>query len=111
MHEGEEEEEEEEDDDDDDDDDDEDGGLKRHSSLDFYFSLSLLPSFFAFLASFFSLTGHSVGFILVGKVFRKAFRILAFIDESRGRWALEQHFQGNFSGQCYLDFCLFLRCP
>ena len=67
---------------------------------------------FTFLASlFFSFAGHLVGFILVGKVFRKAFRILAFTDESRGRWALEQHFQGNFSGQCYLDFCLFLRCP
>ena len=41
------------------------------------FSLSLLPSFFAFLASFFfSLAGHLVGFVLVGRVFRKAFRIL-----------------------------------
>ena len=36
----------------------------------------LLPSFFAFFASFFSLAGHLVGLILVGKVFRKAFRIL-----------------------------------
>ena len=41
-------------------------------SLDFYFSLSLLPSFFAFLASFFfSLAGHLVGFIMVGIVLGK----------------------------------------
>ena len=36
----------------------------------------LLPSFFAFLVSFFSFAGHLVGFILVGKVFRKAFMTL-----------------------------------
>ena len=66
------------------------------SSLDFYFSLSLLPSFFAFLASFFfSLAGHLVGFILVGIVFRKAFRILG-LGERKGRWAMEQDFHGDF---------------
>ena len=69
---------------------------KWHSSLDFYFSLSLLPSFFAFLASFFlSLAGHLVGFILVERVFRKAFRILG-LGESKGRWAKEQDFHGDF---------------
>ena len=53
--------------------------------LDFYFLLSLLPSFFAFLASFFfSLAGHLAGFILVGRVFRKAFRILG-LGERKGR--------------------------
>ena len=37
----------------------------------------LLPSFFAFLASFFfSFAGHLVGFNLVGKVFTKAFMTL-----------------------------------
>ena len=55
------------------------------SSLDFYFSLSLHPSFCAFLASFFfSLAGHLVGFVLVGRVFRKAFRILG-LGERKGR--------------------------
>ena len=40
-------------------------------------SLSLLPSFFTFFASFFfSFTGHLVDFILVGNAFRKAFRVL-----------------------------------
>ena len=68
----------------------------RHSSLDFYFSLSLLPSFFAFLASFFfSLAGHLVGFILVGRVFRKAVRILG-LGERKGRWVMEQDFHGDF---------------
>ena len=50
-------------------------GCSENKILGFksYFSLSLLPSFFAFLAScFFSLAGHLVGFILVGRVFRKA---------------------------------------
>ena len=54
--------------------------------------LSLLPSFFAFLASFFfSLAAHLAGFVLVGKVFRKAFRILG-LDERKGRWVMEQDF-------------------
>ena len=49
----------------------------------FRFLSSLL--FFAFLASFFfSLAGHLVGFSLVGRVFRKAFRILG-LDERKGR--------------------------
>ena len=64
--------------------------------LDLYFSLFLLPSFFAFLASFFfSLAGHLVGFILVGRVFRKAFRILG-LGERKGRWVMEQDFHGDF---------------
>ena len=54
------------------------------------FPLSLLPSFFCFSClAFFSLAGHLVGFILVGKVFRKAFRILG-LDERKGRWVMEQ---------------------
>ena len=44
---------------------------------------------------FFSLAGHLVGFILVGKVLRKAFRILG-LDERKGRWVVEQDFHGNF---------------
>ena len=62
---------------------------RSQSSLDFYLSLSILPSFFAFLASFFSLSGHLVGFILVGNVFRKAFKILG-LDERKGRWVMGQ---------------------
>ena len=56
-------------------------GLKVTAVLTFF---SLLPSFFAFLASFFFLAGHLVGFVLVGRVFRKAFRILA-LGEREGR--------------------------
>ena len=44
---------------------------------------------------FLSLAGHLVGFILVGKVFRKAFRILG-LDEKKGRWVVEQDCHGNF---------------
>ena len=53
------------------------------------FFLLFLPHFF------FSLAGHLVGFILVGKVFRKAFRILG-LDERKGRWVVEQDFRGHF---------------
>ena len=75
--------------------------------LDFYFSISLLPSFFAFLASFcFSFAGNLEGFILVGKCFRKAFRILG-LDERKGRWVEEQDFHGNFLVNGTLFFYLF----
>ena len=44
---------------------------------------------------FFSFAGHLVGFIWVGKVFRKAFRISG-LEERKGRWIVEQDFCGNF---------------
>ena len=54
------------------------------------------PLFFRFsYLIFFSLAGHLVGFILVKKVVRKAFRILG-LDERKGRWEVEQDFHGNF---------------
>ena len=54
------------------------------------------PLFFHFSCLiFFSLAGHLVGFILVGRVFRKAFRILG-LGERKGRWAMEQDFHGDF---------------
>ena len=55
------------------------------------------PLFNAFLASFFPFAGHLVGFILVGKVFRKAVRILG-LDERKGRWVVEQDFHEDFQG-------------
>ena len=36
-----------------------------------------------------------VGFILVEKVFRKAVQILG-LDERKGKWVVEQDFNGNF---------------
>ena len=66
-------------------------GFKSNTAV----SLSLLPSFFAFLASLFSFAGHSVGFILEGNFFRKAFRILG-LDERKGCRVVEQDFHGNF---------------
>ena len=54
------------------------------------------PLFFRFSCLiFFSLAGHLVGFILVGIVFRKAFRILG-LGERKGRWVMEQDFHGDF---------------
>ena len=50
-------------------------GMRRKQNFDF--SLSLLPSLFAFLVSFFfQLAGHLEGFILVGRVSEKPFIIL-----------------------------------
>ena len=61
------------------------GGLKvtqQSGLLLFAFSP---PLFFRFSCLiFFSLAGHFVGFILVGRVFRKAFRILG-LGERKGR--------------------------
>ena len=59
----------------------------------FRFLSSLLFSLFS--PDFFSLAGHLVGFIWVGRVFRKAFRILG-LGERKGRWAMEQEFHGDF---------------
>ena len=59
------------------------------------FAFSPSGSFIAFLALFFSFVGHLVGFILVGKVFRNAFRILGF-NENKGSLVVEQDFHGNF---------------
>ena len=54
------------------------------------------PLFFRFSRLiFFSLAGHLVGFVLLGRVFRKAFRILG-LGERKGRWAMEQDFHGDF---------------
>ena len=62
------------------------------------FTLRVLSSllFSLFLPHFFfSLAGHLVGFILVGRVFRKAFSILG-LGERKGRWVMEQDFRGDF---------------
>ena len=54
------------------------------------------PLFFCFSCLiFFSLAGHLVGFVLVGRVFGKAFRILG-LGERKGRWVMEQDFHGDF---------------
>ena len=75
--------------------------------FDFYFSLSLLPSFFAVLASFFfSFAEHLVGFILVEKVFWKAFRILV-LGERKCREAVKQDFHGNFQLNVAWFFAIF----
>ena len=50
-----------------------------------------------------------VVFILVGKDFRKGFRILE-LDKRRGRWVVEQDFHEIFRSMLH-GFCLFLRCP
>ena len=83
-------------------------GFKSDTAvLTFTFSLSLLPSFFAFLASFFlSLAGHLVGFILVERVFGKAFRILG-LGERKGRWAMEQDFHADFQVNLTWFFAFF----
>ena len=77
-------------------------GFKSDTAvLTFTFRFLLSPPFFAFFGLiFFSLAGHFVGFILVGKVFRKAFRILA-LDERKGRWVVEKDFHAIFRSMFY----------
>ena len=68
------------------------------------FDTAVLTFTFRFLSSlvfspflphfFFSLSGHLVGFILVGRVFGKAFRILG-LGERKARWAMERDFHGD----------------
>ena len=59
------------------------------------------PFFFRFSCLiFFSLAGHLVGFILVGNVFRKAFRILG-LGERKGRWVVDR------SGTRFIITCQF----
>ena len=83
-------------------------GMRRKQNFEIVFGfksdiavLTLLfafspPFFFRFSCLvFFSLAGHLVRFILVGRVFRKAFRILG-LGERKGRWVMEQDFQGDF---------------
>ena len=58
------------------------------------------PLFLLFLPHFFSFAGHLVGFILVGNVYRKAFRILG-LGERKGRWVVDRSgtiliLHGNF---------------
>ena len=42
----------------------------------------------------------------MGKVFRKAFRILG-LDKRKGRWAMEQDFHGNFQVNVAWFFAFF----
>ena len=63
--------------------------------MTFTFRFLSSPLFSLFLPHFFSLAGHLVGFVLVGRVFRKAFRILG-LGEREGMWAHEQDFHGDF---------------
>ena len=60
----------------------------------FTFCFLFTPLFLLFLPHFFPSAVHLVGFILVGKVFSKAFRILG-LDDRKGRWVVEQDFHGS----------------
>ena len=75
--------------------------------LTFTFRFLSSPLFLFFLPHFFfSLAGHLVGFILVGRVFRKAFRILG-LGERKGRWAVEQDFHGDLEVNLTWFFAFF----
>ena len=65
------------------------------------------PLLFRFSYLFFPpLTGHLVGFILVGNGLGKTFRILG-LNERKGRWVVEQDFHGNFRGNVTWFFAFF----
>ena len=64
------------------------------------------PLFSSFLPHFFCLAGHLVGFILVERDFRKAFRILG-LGERKGSWAMEQDIHGDFQVNVTWFFAFF----
>ena len=71
-------------------------GFKSDTAVDFTFRFLSSPLFSFFLPHFFfSCWAFIVGFILVGIVFRKAFRILG-LGERKGRWAMQQDFHADF---------------
>ena len=60
-------------------------GFKSDTAvMTFTFRFLSSPLFLLFLPHFFSLAGHLGGFVLVGRVFRKAFWILG-LGERKGR--------------------------
>ena len=78
----------------------------QKAKLPFTFAFSS-PLFFCFSCIiFFSFVGHLVRFILVGNVFRKAFRILG-LGERKGRWVMEQDFHGDFQVNVTWFFAFF----
>ena len=97
-------------------------GMRRKQNFEIVFGFksdtAVLTFTFRFLSSllfslflpyfFFSLAGHLVGFILVGRVFRKAFRILG-LGERKGRWVMEQDFHGDFQVNATWFFASFSR--
>ena len=80
--------------------------LGRTLVLTFTFPFLSSPLSLLFLPHFFSLAMHLVGFILVGKVFRKAFRILE-LDEREGMRVVEQ----DFHGHSLVNVTWFFWCP
>ena len=82
-------------------------GFTSHTAvLTFTFRFLSSPLFSLSLPHFFSLAGHLVGFILVGNVLRKAFRILG-LDERKGSWVVEKDFHRNFQVNVTGFLCLF----
>ena len=81
-------------------------GYKSDSAvLTFTFRFLSSPLFSLLLPPFFSFAEH-LGFILVGKVYRKSFRILG-LDKGKGRWVVEQDFHGNFRFNVTWSFAFF----
>ena len=64
-------------------------GFKSDTAI-LTFTFSFLSSllFSLLLLFFFSLAGHLVGFILMGRIFRKAFYSILGLGERIGRWAI-----------------------
>ena len=82
-------------------------GLKAKQQFDFLLFAFSPPLFFHFSCLiFFSFAGHLVGFILVGKGFWKAFRILE-LGERKCREVVKQDFHGNFQLNVAWFFAIF----
>ena len=81
--------------------------MRRKQNLQtFSFRFLSSPLLSLFLPHFFAFAGYLVGFISVGKVLGKAFRILG-LDERKGRWVVTQDFRGNFQVNVTWFFAFF----
>ena len=86
-------------------------GLKSDTTV-LTFTFHFLSSLFIHFSCLIFFGWDLVGFILLGKVFGKAFRILG-LEERKVHCKVGSgtRFLLTFSGQCYMVFCLFLGCP
>ena len=83
-------------------------GFKSNTAvLTFILRFLSSPPISLFLPHFFSFAGHLVGFTLVGKVFRKAFRILGLDERESGTTGSGTRFSWKFSGECNMFFAFF----
>ena len=80
---------------------------KKGKILTFTFHLLSSPLLLLFFAHFFGFVGHSLGFILGGKVFVRSWRIMKLFWRKYEWVRSGTRFSMEFSGQSYMFFSVF----